>query len=54
MRRTLSLRREPLAELATDELAAVVGAAGDAVSTVLGCPLASKVCLTRGDTCVNC
>ncbi len=34
-RRTLRLRREPLAELTTDELAGVVGAATD-VTCVVG------------------
>lgn len=51
MRRTLSLRRESLAELSSDDLAAVAGGnqySGDALT----CPVLR--CLTLGGTCLTC
>jgi hypothetical protein len=59
MKRTLSLKRESLAELTGDELAGVVGAQ-DYTRVVPTLPvnicfdLVSRVCLTRGDSCINC
>ena len=56
MRRTLSLAREALAELTADDLAGVVGAQGDTPVQsvpVSGC-IQTRVCLTRGDSCINC
>ena len=55
--RTLVLRRERLTELAGEELSGVVGA--QALTPVIHtfpvdqC-LATRVCFSRGDTCVNC
>ena len=71
MKRTLSLRRERLAELTNDELSGLVAAgAGPLTPVVRTVPVddcvnsyplnecvviaVSKLCLTRGDTCVNC
>ena len=53
MRRTLALQREVLAELTTDELAAVAGAAA---SVLDGCAVSVKnLCNvpTCGNTCTN-
>jgi hypothetical protein len=63
MKRTLSLSREALTELSTDEMSAVAGAqqlppwtpvihtypVNDCIVIAV-----SSLCLTRGDTCVNC
>ena len=57
MKRTLRLRREALAELASEELSGLVGAQ-QLTPVVFTFPLdqcaGTRVCLTRGDTCVNC
>jgi hypothetical protein len=53
VKRTLSLRRETLAELGSDELAAVVG--GQQISAPQAtCPVKNCVALTNQFTCLVC
>jgi hypothetical protein len=51
MKRTLSLKRETLAELTTGDLRSVVGAA---VPSGLTCPVLDCTGITEGFTCLTC
>ena len=53
MKRSLSLKREPVADLTSAELTAVVGAALPS-TPVTDCLLFSYPCFTSGHTCINC
>jgi hypothetical protein len=54
MKRSLSLRREDLAELSGEELNVVVGAALPTTPVTQCAANSYVVCFTRGTTCVNC
>lgn len=52
MTRTLSLRREALADLTGDDLAAVAGGAREYTGDAVTCPFMR--CVTLGGTCLTC
>jgi hypothetical protein len=56
VKRTLSLKREHLADLTSTELAAVQGGAIETVLKYCAAiePSSPVRCLTRGTTCINC